>query len=375
MVAARREATREAGCSHQLLGSFMEEEDGASRHGGRSELGAAGGGVDLISALPEDLLLQILVRLRCSRAAARTSLLSRRWRALWTRLPDLIFHDIAFTSLQAALASLQTAAVAPGPAVVSLLDIRVPGVPLISPHQIRSPRFKAQVSSLLHAAARLSPAEIRFALVRQETARHHFVQVDMPRFHCATSIELRGLDLVSTDPRDSFPTLECLSLTGCRVDLTDFVLGCPRLRVLRVTSCLLGDDDIAIRSESLKELVLEGDDTLGVSILAPMLENVSLCRYSRVKFNSESNALGLWMDCADKYKLCFCRSLAREIEKSLATDYSVLDVHLPATGHPFGAVVLHLLRIHLIRYSKGLPSAYISEIYVATNIIPCAVLR
>jgi hypothetical protein len=66
-----------------------------------------GGGADLISALPEDLLIQVLVRLRCARAAARTSLLSRRWRGLWTCLPDLIFRNVAIRSIQAALSSLQ----------------------------------------------------------------------------------------------------------------------------------------------------------------------------------------------------------------------------------------------------------------------------
>ncbi|KAL6639245.1 hypothetical protein ACP70R_022975 [Stipagrostis hirtigluma subsp. patula] len=39
-------------------------------------------GADLISALPDDMLLEVLARLRCARAAAHTSLLSRRWRGL-----------------------------------------------------------------------------------------------------------------------------------------------------------------------------------------------------------------------------------------------------------------------------------------------------
>ena len=78
-----------------------------------------GGGADLISALPKDLLLQVLRRLGCARAAARTSLVSRPWRGLWTRLPDLIFRDIPVRSIQAALRSLP-AEVDPE---VSLLDI------------------------------------------------------------------------------------------------------------------------------------------------------------------------------------------------------------------------------------------------------------
>jgi hypothetical protein len=104
-------------------------EDGEARHGG----GLGGGGEDLISALPEDFLLQILVRLE--------------------------LHG---------------------------LDLAFPGSP---------PRWL--------------------------------------RLHLAPSIELRRLEHVYTDPRDMFPALERLSLSACSVDLTDLVLRCPRLRVLR----------------------------------------------------------------------------------------------------------------------------------------------
>jgi len=48
---------------------------------------------DHISALPDDLLLHILARLGCARAAANTSLLSRRWRGLWRRVPALRFDS------------------------------------------------------------------------------------------------------------------------------------------------------------------------------------------------------------------------------------------------------------------------------------------
>ena len=60
-----------------------------------------GSGADHISALPDDLLLQILAGLGCARAAANTSLLSRRWRGLWTRSPQLIFHQITPEQLHA----------------------------------------------------------------------------------------------------------------------------------------------------------------------------------------------------------------------------------------------------------------------------------
>ncbi|TVT97168.1 hypothetical protein EJB05_57604, partial [Eragrostis curvula] len=48
---------------------------------------------DRISGLPGDLLHGILVDLGSVRAAARTSVLSRRWRHVWTQIPELILFD------------------------------------------------------------------------------------------------------------------------------------------------------------------------------------------------------------------------------------------------------------------------------------------
>ncbi|CAL4992295.1 unnamed protein product [Urochloa decumbens] len=49
-----------------------------------------GVGEDRISALPDELLHDILVCLRSTRAAVRTSVLSRRWRHVWAHLPEVI---------------------------------------------------------------------------------------------------------------------------------------------------------------------------------------------------------------------------------------------------------------------------------------------
>lgn len=110
-----------------------------------------GGGPDRLSALPDDMLLLVLARLRCSRSTTRTGVLSRRWRGLWTSLPDLIFRDVAPAQIEAALAGL-----AGSPWVLNALDIK------ISPSNCCD---EAALSSLLHAGA-ATPIELPIRQVR-----------------------------------------------------------------------------------------------------------------------------------------------------------------------------------------------------------------
>ncbi|CAM0871133.1 unnamed protein product [Alopecurus aequalis] len=367
------------------------EEDGA-RRGGHPGLGPDGGGRDLISALPEDLLLQVLRRLGCARAAARTSLLSRHWRGLWRRIAEFTFRDVALRSLLPALDSLLLAD-------VFLLDIRLPEVTLeLSPG--REEHF-VRISSLLRAAAGLSPVELRLRVPpcfppRQLTPNvlSHSLTVHLPCFLHATSIDLLGLDLLFDESLASgsgymFPMLETLSLFACRVDVHALVLQCPRLRVLRAIGCLHGDEDFTVRPATLQELVVQSkvdwtgridfevpalnrlvlnvfvERELRVSVSAPVVEKVSwMCSYSRapaagiglwglatLRLQTESNALFLLMGCLDSYSFPHTELiLAQEIQKQLVvTDFSVLNLRFLTTGHAFGAFLFCLLRIHWIR--------------------------
>ncbi|GJN24301.1 hypothetical protein PR202_gb12035 [Eleusine coracana subsp. coracana] len=65
-----------------------------SSHGGKRRRGRRRrAGVDWISALPDDILVLILLRLDTIAEAARTGILSRRWRRVWALLPVLLFLD------------------------------------------------------------------------------------------------------------------------------------------------------------------------------------------------------------------------------------------------------------------------------------------
>jgi hypothetical protein len=144
--------------------------DEGARSGSRAKLDPGGGGVDLISTLPDDLLLLVLERLVTDAAAARMAILSRRWRGLWSGLPKVTItvHDVPFNSLQSALRQVGR------PRLCHiLLDIRVPG-----PDDRVS---GSRVSSLLQAAAAwLSPAELRFTLPRN--LKVLAVDVELPCF-------------------------------------------------------------------------------------------------------------------------------------------------------------------------------------------------
>ena len=61
-----------------------------------------------ISDLPDDVLHRILLRLGSAPAAARTSVLSQRWRRVWTRLPGLVFRDHGQLRNRAFLSSIDS---------------------------------------------------------------------------------------------------------------------------------------------------------------------------------------------------------------------------------------------------------------------------
>ncbi|CAN6291812.1 unnamed protein product [Urochloa humidicola] len=160
-------------------------------------------GADHISALPEDMLLQVLARIGCARAAAHTGLLSPRWRGLWTHLPVLTFHNIGPEPLHAALAQVARPA--------GSLRIRIPTHHLL---------LSARILELLHAIAALAPAELCVDVWEDTRGGQSFAddrRLPLPRFERTTSITLnfepmfsRWLRLVA--PSEGFLALEGLSI-------------------------------------------------------------------------------------------------------------------------------------------------------------------
>ncbi|CAD6218056.1 unnamed protein product [Miscanthus lutarioriparius] len=116
---------------------------------------------DRLSGLPLDLQLEVLARLQCARGAARTSVLSRPWRGLWTQLRELTFAAslIDLDSLAGALSRLGE--LAQDRPKLNRLCIHLPGNLKLG---------DARISSLLHAADKLAPLELVVKHVEDSSA-------------------------------------------------------------------------------------------------------------------------------------------------------------------------------------------------------------
>ncbi|KAL6657896.1 hypothetical protein ACP70R_005676 [Stipagrostis hirtigluma subsp. patula] len=211
------------------------------------------GAGDRISGLPDELLHAILLRLRSTRAAARTSVLSRRWRHVWAHLPELALFgfgsdspppDSFIDAIDAVLAAYSAPA-------VNRLDIGLP-------------------NDCSHVLVRRVEAWLRFASQHVVGAFHLFVpsqwpgveaELQLPSFAGAAIIRLR-LQLqwrLRLPPAGLFKALTSLEIFCCGMEgseLTALVsTQCPRLRKLRLFITLVALSDVSIRSDSLHSIL------------------------------------------------------------------------------------------------------------------------
>uniref|UniRef100_A0ACD5WLW9 Uncharacterized protein n=1 Tax=Avena sativa TaxID=4498 RepID=A0ACD5WLW9_AVESA len=345
------------------------------------------GGPDLFSALPDDLLLLVLARLPCAGAAARTGVLSRRWRGLWARLRRIVLREVPFHSFEPALARIPRP-----PRTVSLLKICLPEprgcVPLPLEHLAAE---RDRLNSLLLAAARLDPEEFFLA-------SPFGLGLELPSFHCTTSIVLDlcspvldygAYPYISPLPAGTgFVALETLSMSRCAFDSDALLSRCPRLRALRLTDVYFQKRDLRVNSPLLQELVVAAGWTHHVNIVAPMLTQltISFSTFQKANisifapmvekvswhcgFSTSSSAFGLWqlgklsLQAADRQgqppslhihastsSSSYHRQVAsftQEIEKQLIAAFSVLELHLKTKGHVYGAFVSHVLESNQI---------------------------
>ncbi|KAG8080185.1 hypothetical protein GUJ93_ZPchr0007g5510 [Zizania palustris] len=213
--------------------------------------------VDLLSGLPDDLLVYILLHLDPVDAAeaARTCVLSRRWRDLWVQVPSLVFlclNPVGCARVHAALAARARAVAAPDitrlhvyyfaghsfPPTASWLSL---APPVLSGELVFFKDWQTPI------AANELPADIM-----KRTA------FELPCFKKATKIYLH-LEFLTLllPPSGAFNALTELKLEQIRFD-GQFILGdsmFPSLQRLLIDNTL-GLVDLALNSSSLVWLKL-----------------------------------------------------------------------------------------------------------------------
>jgi hypothetical protein len=262
-------------------------------HQRRHRGGGGGFGEDRISGLPDALLHEILVRLRSASAAARTSVLSRRWCHLWAHLPEL--RLVALPSREAAPASfIDTVDAALGGYLAPTLEHL--GVSHhVTDIQGRDLRISpARIAPWLHFAAAHVVGELNLYLRVPQTFGASTPEIvwdeeaavlELPVCERTKRIEL-FLQYAYTHwlrPQASglFAVLTFLKINGyVRMegrDLTALVsTQCPCLRDLDLFIKLIDNFDVLIHSNSLHTLVLRVLETRRLEVVAPRLEEFTI---------------------------------------------------------------------------------------------------
>ncbi|KAF7104674.1 hypothetical protein CFC21_105554 [Triticum aestivum] len=390
-----RSGRRRLRSSLQIAGAPMEVRPGRRLRSAQPQLCSprgGGGEPDHISFLPQELLLLILTLMGCAATAARTSVLSRRWRDLWTHLRQISFNNLA-PSIAAALGRVRGP---PAAAVVSLLEVRIPS-------SIRHPGpVGATATRLLRAAVRLEPEEIVLSFPWGVEFQDRRNLVRLSCFQRTKSLMMERLLFYCPD--GEFTALRTLSISYGLGGLHSLLPRCPHLLVLSLKFVndgfgLVQNGSISLHLPLLQELFLESSimyaDAVDIvapllkrltvsfgtyklvssfSVSAPMLEKVSwhswylgdgsIVRFGRWSLQKlclhTGNTQGqlpssLHISASASNSSWFTSNednFAQEIEKHLVADFSLLELRLLKAGHVFGALVFHLLGI--TRISRGI---------------------
>nr|XP_015646023.1 putative F-box/LRR-repeat protein At5g02700 [Oryza sativa Japonica Group] len=217
---------------------------------------------DYISGLPDDLLHNILLRLRSTAAAARTSVLSRRWLRVWAHLPDLEHGNFRApaAAVDSVLDSIDAAMAASQALAIDSLCITV------------EKENRTRQLPLAAIPAHRVIAWLRFASRRR-----------VRRLNLSFRLRLMMIPPPVAGGSGAFTKLTALTIITAAVESRDLEAlvssHCPRLERLSIIGVkLLGGGGAAssfsIRSDSLTSLYIHLRDSSLEEVVAPRLEKL-----------------------------------------------------------------------------------------------------
>ncbi|CAO2202589.1 unnamed protein product [Urochloa humidicola] len=217
---------------------------------GEDQILCCSGGEDRIGGLPDELLHDILVRLRCVRAASRTSLLSHRWRRVWAYLPELVLDDDAPPPRASIMDAVDAAIGAWQPPTLERLTIALsPIVPA------------GRAAPWLHFASQRVVGTLSLSVPSLDSDGEEEV-LELPACAGVKTITLQLAEQwrLRLPLAGLFTALTSLMIFYGRMEgnqLTALVsMQCPRLRTLSLLSQLVASTDFTIRSDSLLSVQL-----------------------------------------------------------------------------------------------------------------------
>ncbi|CAN6334745.1 unnamed protein product [Urochloa humidicola] len=235
---------------------------------------------DLISGLPDDVLRAVLVRLGSARAAARTSVLSRRWRCVWAHMPEILLKKDLEVALPAPPASFLDAVdsalagcLAPALERHCITTLADPAIPVpagcVAPWlRFAAERVVGELCLIMHPLSPLDTEEAELELA---------VCAGAKTIHLSDSLYSQWR--LRLQPAGLFKALTALSIRGKMEgsELTTLVCTrCPRLRSLDLSGRLVAVADVSILSDSLCSLAYYVRNTQRLLVVTPRLEKLAL---------------------------------------------------------------------------------------------------
>jgi hypothetical protein len=257
-------------------------------------------GVDRISDLADDLLHNILFRLPSTADAVRTSVLSRRWRRVWTGIPELSFYidagDLNQDQMPYTLRGIDAVLAAYSAPTLDRLTISVEwwwtvDALWVAPWlRFAAPRLTGELSIRFGEPEDEEYWPVPVTELEEPMDMEYgfpVTELEVPAMERATAIDLQHSLQLRFAPAGTFASLrvlriECLRL--CAGDLERAVsTQCPCLQELSLTTYKFVDDNpvVSIRSDSLRRLrlcrrVADGQ----ITVAAPSLVHLEMLRTS-----------------------------------------------------------------------------------------------
>ncbi|TVU18945.1 hypothetical protein EJB05_35067, partial [Eragrostis curvula] len=295
------------------------------------------GEADRISCLPEDLLLHILSRLGCAREAARTSILARWWRGLWTRLPELTFReDVPFRLLEGLLAKVTQPA-------LNLVHMGTKECEMV---------MVEDVSSLLRAATRLAPKSLSFKVWSFGMGDDEILE--LPCFDRTSSIRLELPITLVPPPAGEFTALQSLVLASCEIELASLLPLCPSLRSLRYEGSF-PFDVVTIHSTLLEELTVitinDEEIIYHIDVMAPLLKEAHFFlvtrEHVRMSFSAPMVEKVSWQ-CVYRTNVGFNYMCLHRLEYDLSHGVRKLCLEIWSSFRPVQTLIVDLSRNEVI---------------------------